>query len=112
MRHYYKAKEFVKTQQEKEEYSYRISKHVISVAYYALKHNLDEEQFNAYLEDICRKSYKKLYNCGCQCYLTGPLGGSIKGYEGGGECVAHAISLFKKCVKAYYEELCLYNDAE
>ena len=65
MIHYYKAKEFVKNEQKQEGSSFAIGKHVMNTAYYALKHNLEEDAFNAYLEFIIEKTNKKLRSHGC-----------------------------------------------
>ena len=37
----------------------------MNTAYYALKHNLEEDAFNAYLEFIIEKTNKKLRSHGC-----------------------------------------------
>ena len=109
---YYKAKAFVMDAQKKDDYSYRISKHVINTAYYALKHNIPEEELDSYIDSVTEKTHKKLYNCGCYCILDTPLGRHISRYEGGGECVEWAKKAFKSCVKDYYYDLCLYNSEE
>ena len=113
MKHYYKAKELVKTANEKMiDCSYEINKHVINTAYYALKHGIEEENFESYLDSVVEKTHKKLYNCGCQCSITTPLGNHIKEYEGGGDCYNWAMRAFKGAVKQYYEDLYLYNESE
>jgi len=109
---YYKAKEFVKNEQKRDDYSYEISKHVINTAYYALKHNIPEEELDSYIDSVIEKTHKKLYSCGCQCSVDTPLGKHISKYEGGGECVEYAKRAFKDCVKKYYEDLYLYNSTE
>lgn len=109
MIHYYKAKEFVKNGQKIEECSYEIGKHVMNTAYYALKHNLEGDAFDAYLDSIVKKTNKKLRSCGCQCHIDGPLG-RIRACEGGGDWLRYAEDAFKKCVKQYYEDLRLYNE--
>ena len=110
MRHYYKAKEFVKNEQKRVECSCEIGKHVMNTAYYALKHNLEGDAFNAYLDSIVEKTHKKLYNCGCQCSIISPLGKRISAYDGGGDCIKYAEKTFKECVNCYYTALCVYNE--
>ena len=112
MKHYYKAKEIVKKSQEEYEESYEIGKHVINTAYYALKHNIKEEELDSYIDSVIDKTHKKLISCGCQCYIFTPLGTKIGEFEGGGWYVDRAKSLFKKCVKKYYEDLYLYNSED
>lgn len=114
MKHYYKAKEFVLTQlkSKKDDWSHEISKHVISTAYYAVKHNLTDVEFVTYLEDVTKKTHKKLFCCGCQCSLDTPLGQHISYYEGGGDCLRYAENKFQMAVKKYYEDLNLYNEED
>lgn len=113
MKHYYKAKTFVLNQLKSiDDYSYEINKHVINTAYYAIKHNLNEEEFEAYLDKIVEKTHKKLFSCGCQCSLNTPLEKHISYYEGGGDYLRDAQNSFKKAVKIYYEDLYLYNESE
>ena len=113
MKHYYKAKEFVLNQLKSiDDYSYEINKHVINTAYYAIKHNLNEEEFEAYLDKIIEKTHKKLWNCGCQCSFVDALGNKESYYEGGGECIHYAKEAFRKAVSSYYAALKLYNESE
>lgn len=113
MKHYYKAKEFVLNQLKSiDDYSYEINKHVINTAYYAIKHGISEEDFDVYLDKVIEKTHKKLFSCGCQCSFNTPLGKHISYYDGGGDCLRYAQSSFKKAVKAYYEDLYLYNEED
>jgi len=113
MVHYIKAKELVKKiNKEWIDYSYELNKHVVNTAYYALKHNIAEEEFDKYLDSVVKSTRKKLYSCGCQCHLDTPLGKRIREYEGGGDYVSAAISAFKRAVKAYYNDLWLYNESD
>jgi hypothetical protein len=109
---YYKAKEFIKNAAKNEDSSYEISKHVMYTAYYALKHNIPEEELDSYIDSVIEKTHKKLYSCGCQCYLISPLGNKVRVYEGGGDYIEVAKRAFKDCVKKYYEDLYLYNSTE
>ena len=109
---YYKAKEFVKNEQKKEQSSYMISKHVMNTAYYAIKHGLNEEELDKYISSVIEDTHKKLNSCGCQCSIDSPLGKRISRFEGGGDWIKYAESAFKECVKAYYEDLYLYNQDE
>ena len=109
---YYKAKELIKTIETSKDCSYEINKHVIYTAYYALKHNIPEEEFGTYLNSVIEKTHKKLYCCGCQCDITSPLGKRISAYEGGGDCIKYAECEFKDCVRLYYNDLCIYNSTE
>ena len=109
---YYKAKEFIKNAAKNEDSSYEISKHVMYTAYYALKHNIPEEELDSYIDSVIEKTHKKLYSCGCQCYLISPLGNKVSAYEGGGDYVKSAKLAFMDCVKKYYEDLYLYNSTE
>ena len=107
---YYKAKEFIKNAGKEDDYSYNIGKHVMYTAYYALKHNIPEEELDSYIDSVIEKTHKKLYSCGCQCYIISPLGNKISRYEGGGECLHYSEEAFKKCVKSFYQDLYLYNE--
>ena len=110
---YYKAKEFVKkVNKETVDYSYEINKHVVNTAYYALKHNIPEEEFTSYLDSVVEKTHKKLYNCGCQCSIDTPLGKHISTWYGGGDDLKGAEREFRDCVYTYYKDLCLYNSTE
>ena len=60
MKHYYKAKEFVLNQTKESDASYEIGNHIIFTAYYALKHEIPEEEFDAYLDKVVDKTHKKL----------------------------------------------------
>lgn len=111
MKHYYKAKEFVLNQlKSMDDYSYEINKHVIYTAYYALKHNLSDVDFVTYLENVTKKTYKKLFNCGCQCSIVTPLKKQLSYFEGGGTYVRTAENKFQTAVKQYYNDLYLYNE--
>ena len=112
MKHYYKAKEFVLNQTKVSDASYEMNNHVAFTAYYALKHGISEEDFDAYLDKVVEKTHKKLFNCGCQVSMETPLGNHISKYEGGGDCIRYAKSKFKEAVKLYYEDLYLYNETE
>ena len=112
MKHYYKAKEFVLNQTKDADCSFEINNHVAFTAYYALKHKIPEEEFEEYLDKVVKNTYKKLFNCGCQCNIVSALGNDITCYEGGGDCVRYAGGEFKKAVRAYYKDLCLYNEDE
>ena len=114
MKHYYKAKEFVLNQLKErgKDISYEIGNHIIYTAYYVVKHNLNQEEFKEYLNDITEKTNKKLFNCGCQCSIDTALGNRISKYEGGGYWIEDAKRKFKEAVKLYYNDLCLYNESE
>lgn len=112
MKHYYKAKEFVLNQTKESDASYEINNHVIFIAYYAIKHNISSEEFEDYLNKVVEKTHKKLFNCGCQCSITTPLGNIISKYEGGGDCLRYSVEKFKEAIKMYYTDLYLYNESE
>ena len=110
MKHYYKAKEFVLNQTKESDASYEMNNHVVFTAYYALKHGISEEDFDAYLDKVVEKTHKKLFNCGCQVSIESPLGNHISKYEGGGDMINYAAAAFRKVVKSYYDDLYLYNE--
>lgn len=112
MKHYYKAKEFVLNQTKESDASYEIGNHIIFTAYYALKHRIPEEEFDAYLDKVVEKTHKKLFNCGCQFSIKTALGTPISKYEGGGDCIKYSERVFKDAVKYYYNDLKNYNDSE
>lgn len=110
MKHYYKAKEFIKEVEKLERTSYDLSKHVMYTAYYALKHDIPESELDSYINKVIEQTHKKLFSCGCRCYIDTPFGNTIKKFEGGGACVEKAKRKFKDAVKEYYTDLCLYNE--
>lgn len=113
MKHYYKAKEFVLNQLKSiDDYSYEINGHVIHTAYYAVKHNLTDTEFVTYLEEVTKKTHKKLFSCGCQCSLDTPLGKHISYYTGGGDWLRSAENNFQMAVREYYNDLYLYNEED
>lgn len=112
MKHYYKAKEFILNQTKEGDASYQMNNHVVFTAYYALKHNISEDEFETYLDKVVEKTHKKLFNCGCQVSILTPLEKWVSSYEGGGDMINYAAAAFIKAVKLYYEDLCLYNEIE
>lgn len=112
IKHYYKAKEFIKEAEKFESSSYDLSKHVMYTAYYALKHDIPESELDSYIDKVIEQTHKKLFSCGCQCYIDTPLGKHISTYEGGGAYIRCAETKFKDAVKTYYTDLCLYNESE
>lgn len=112
MKHYYKAKEFVLNQTKESDASYEMNNHIVFTAYYALKHGISEEDFDAYLDKVVEKTHKKLFNCGCQVSIITPLENHLSKYEGGGDMINYAAAKFREAVKFYYYDLLIYNEKD